>query len=221
MQFLRQVPLFAGLGEPALNRLAQASHLRRVPAGFVLFNQGDAGTAAYIVQSGSITIVVNTPDGHELVLNDMRAGDCFGEMSLVADLPRSASAIAGHASEVVVIPRGEFLNQLAGEPRLMRRVMETLCRRLGSSAERESALAFLHAPTRLARVLLELDREGSARGFLTVSQEELSRRAGITRQTTVKILARWRRSQWVMTGRGKIMLLNRAAIRQESSDESG
>ncbi len=210
--FLRQVPLFAGLDEAALDDLARVSYIRRVPKGCVVFNLGDEGNAAYIVRSGSIAIVVDTRDGRELALSDMRPGDCFGEMALLTGAPRSATAIAREPAELVLIARREFLEGLAAQPVVMQRVIQTLCDRLRLSTERESALAFMDAPARLARVLLELERKASARGFLTISQEELSRHAGITRQTTVKILAGWRRKHWVITGRGKIMILDRAAL---------
>jgi CRP-like cAMP-binding protein len=49
-------------------------------------------------------------------------------------------------------------------------------------------------------------------GFLTISQEELARHTGLTRQTVAKSLGRWRRAGWLLTGRGKIVLLDRAAI---------
>ena len=75
---------------------------------------------------------------------------------------RSTSAVAREPSEVFAIPRGDFLAVIEARPKLMRRVLETTARRLSVSSERESALAFQNAPARLARVLLQLDRQASA-----------------------------------------------------------
>jgi CRP-like cAMP-binding protein len=148
----------------------------------------------------------------------MRAGDCFGELSVLTGQPRSTGAVAREASEVISIPRDEFLAALESEPKLMRHVLETTARRLRTSSERESALAFLDAPARLARVLLLLDRQTSADGFMIISQEELAQRVGLTRQTVAKTLGRWRRAGWLITGRGKIVLLNRAALRRQAQE---
>jgi CRP-like cAMP-binding protein len=73
-------------------------------------------------------------------------------------------------------------------------------------------LAFLDAHARLARVLLELDRQNEERGDITISQEELAQRSGLIRQTVAKTLGQWRRKGWLLTGRGQIVLLNREAL---------
>ena len=82
------------------------------------------------------------------------------------------------------------------------------------SSERESALAFLDAQARLARLLLQLEQEAPEKGYVTISQEELAQRTGQTRQTVAKALGRWRRAGWLITGRGHIMLLKRSAFAQ-------
>jgi CRP-like cAMP-binding protein len=205
--------LFAGLSEQALAALARAGRVRSAPKGKTLFSQSDVAEAFYVVCSGRVDILLSSPDGRELVINEMRAGDCFGELSLITGQPRSTSAVAREASEVFTIPRDEFLAELEAEPKLMRRVLETTAHRLRISSERESALAFLDAPARLARVLLELDRQASADGFITIAQEELAQHVGLARQTAAKTLGQWRRAGWLITGRGKIVLLNRAALR--------
>jgi CRP-like cAMP-binding protein len=212
------VPLFADLNDSALNLLARVSRLRQLSKGYVLFSQGDPGDAAFIVRSGCISILLSTPEGRELVINEMRPGDCFGELALLTGQPRSAGAVAREASEVVVIPRQEFLAEVEAEPRLMMHLLGTIAQRLRLGSERESALAFLDAPARLARILLQLDREASAEGFVTISQEEIAQRIGVARQTAAKTLGQWRRAGWIVTGRGKIVLLNRAALRRRAQE---
>jgi CRP-like cAMP-binding protein len=67
-------------------------------------------------------------------------------------------------------------------------------------------------------MLLQLDRQASAEGYLTIGQEELAQRVGLTRQTVAKTLGKWRRAGWLITGRGKIVLLNRAALRRQAEE---
>ncbi len=214
--FLRSVPLFAGLDDQALAALARAGHVQRVPKGKTLFSQSDPAEAFYVVRSGCIGILLDSADGRELVINEMRAGDGFGELGLITGRPRSTSAVASESSEIFTIPRDDFLDVLSAQPRLMRRVLETTAGRLQVSGERESALAFLDAPARLARVLLELDRQSRADGYITIGQEELAQRAGLTRQTVAKALGQWRRAGKLVTGRGRIVLLDRAGLRQQA-----
>ncbi len=215
-EFLSSLPLFAGLSRSRLDALARECYFRRVSRGSYLFFQDDPADALYVVHSGSFAILLSSPDGRELVINEMRPGDCFGELGVLTGQSRSTSAMARgpEEGEVLVIPRGAFLAVLNEEPLLSRRLLETTARRLRNSSEREGALAFLDAQARLARVLLALDEEVSDRGYVTISQEELAQRTGLARQTVAKALGRWRRKGWLITGRGHIMLLNRAQLRQ-------
>ena len=101
---------------------------------------------------------------------------------------------------------------LEQEPCLALRLLEITAHRLQNSSRREEALAFHDAQQRLARQLLHLDQLASDKGYLSLSQEELAQRAGLTRQTVATILGRWRRRGWLLTGRGHIMLLNRREL---------
>ncbi len=92
--FLARVQLFAGLDAAALALLARVSRLRQLPQGYLLFSQDEPGDAAFVVLEGAISILLCTADGRELVINEMRPGDCFGELALLTGAPRSASAVA-------------------------------------------------------------------------------------------------------------------------------
>jgi CRP-like cAMP-binding protein len=87
-----------------------------------------------------------------------------------------------------------------------------IARRLQNSSKREEALAFHDAEQRLAYQLLHLDELAKDKGYLTLSQDELATRVGLTRQTVATILGRWRRSGWLLTGRGHVVLLNRREL---------
>jgi CRP-like cAMP-binding protein len=167
-----------------------------------------------VIRSGKIAILLATDDGRELVINEIGAGECFGELALLTDAPRSASAVARTNCDLIRLPRAEFLRELENQPKLMRQVLQVTAERLRASTERERALAFLDAPARLARVLLELDRAADDKGYITLSQDELAQHIGVARQTTAKILGQWRRAGWILTGRGKLVVLDRAALRR-------
>jgi CRP-like cAMP-binding protein len=93
-------------------------------------------------------------------------------------------------------------------------MLEITANRLRKSSAREGALAFLDAQARLARLLIQLDKEEIDKGYITISQGELAQRTGLTRQTVAKALGRWRRAGWLITGRGHILLLKRARFSQ-------
>ncbi|MCC7164077.1 MAG: Crp/Fnr family transcriptional regulator [Anaerolineae bacterium] len=210
--YLRRVAAFADLDDAALRVLARVAQIKSIPRQTYLFYQDDPGDAAFVVRLGKIAILLATPDGRELVINELGPGECFGELALLTDAPRTASALARQDSEIIRLPRDEFLDELEHQPKLMRHILEITACRLRASTERERALAFFDAPARLARVLLELDRAASDKGYITLSQDELARHVGVARQTTAKILGQWRRAGWLLTGRGRVVLLDRAAL---------
>ena len=212
LQFLGDLPLFEGISQASLAALARDSRWKRAPKGTFLFFQTDPANAVYLVRQGAIAIRLENPDGRELVINEMSPGDCFGELSLLTGQPRSTSAEAIIDSEVLLIPRATFQSVLEQEPRLALHLLEITAYRLQNSSKREEALAFDDAQQRLARQLLHQDQLASDKGYLTLSQEELAQRVGLTRQTVATILGRWRRRGWLLTGRGHIVLLNRREL---------
>ena len=212
--FMKSMPLFGDLSEPALQTLARAGKFIKVKKGQSVFFQSDPSEKVYLLQSGLISIVLESPDGREMVINEMHPGDIFGELGLLTRQPRSTSAIARADGELLALPRQAFLDILEAEPALARRILDLTANRLRGSSERESALAFLDAKARLARLLLQLEQEAPEKGYVTISQEELAQRTGQTRQTVAKALGRWRRAGWLITGRGHIMLLKRSAFAQ-------
>lgn len=216
--FLEKVPLLTGLDPSSLLKLASFGMLLQLEKGQFVFFQEDVSDKCYLVKSGLISITIESSDGREMVINEMRKNDLFGEVGLITNKPRSTCAFARINSEVISIPRQAFLDILDREPLLVRRLLEITANRLRSSSERESALVFLDAQARLARLLMSMDALEKGRDYLTISQEELAQRTGLTRQTVAMILGRWRRAGWLITGRGHIFLLNHQELsRLESS----
>lgn len=214
---LRASPVFAGLGVSCLNRLADAGRMLHLKKGDTLFLQDDPAGSSYLVCSGWIVIVLTSAGGRELVISEMRPGDFFGENAVLAGMTRTAGATAREDSELLEIARLAFLDVLDSEPQLARRLLDVAVDRLVAANRREGALAFLSAEARIAGVLLRLDaldRQTGDKGYVTVSQEELAQRTGLTRQTVAQALGRWRRRKWLETGRGRVVLLDTAALRR-------
>ena len=101
-------------------------------AGEYLFRQGDPGDEAYMVMSGEIEILVGAA-GKERVLSVARRGDVIGEMALLSDEPRVASARVRTPADLLVVPEEMFrarLDRLAETDRILRRVLDAYAERL-------------------------------------------------------------------------------------------
>jgi CRP/FNR family transcriptional regulator, cyclic AMP receptor protein len=217
LNFLDNIPLFSHLDKKSMEVLARGSRFQHIKNGEILFFQADPSEFAYIVRSGEISIVLSSPDGRDMMINNMRRGDIFGELGILTARPRSTSAIAHGDTDILVIPGEVFLRVVDAEPFLARRILKITAERLQRSGEREGALAFLDAQARLARYLLELEEKEQDKGYVTISQEELAHQTGLIRQTVAKALGKWRRAGWLITGRGHILILNRKALEELES----
>jgi MFS family permease len=109
LERLRTIGMFAPLPAPTLESLAANLVRTEVPAGDTIFRQGDAGDRFYIVDSGEVEIEV---DGREA--NVLGPGDYFGEIALLRDIPRTATARARMATQLYALERDAFLGAVTG-----------------------------------------------------------------------------------------------------------
>ena len=98
--------------------VASGAEVGRITQGERVFREGDEAKSAFVIRSGSIDIVGYGPDGEERLLNRLGRGEVFGEMALLDQTRRSASAVAREETELFVITREELVTLLQHEPRM-------------------------------------------------------------------------------------------------------
>jgi CRP-like cAMP-binding protein len=97
----------------------------------VIFKQGSTGSEMYLIHSGRVLLSVRQKETREVPLVVLNPGDFFGEMALVDDSPRSATASAVEDdTELIVMDRTRFLFMVRQQPEFALSLMHTLCRRL-------------------------------------------------------------------------------------------
>ncbi len=104
--------------------------LRAYGAGETIFAEGAIGDAAYFVRSGSVDILGEGYDGRRRLLNHVRRGEVFGEMALIEQQGRLASAVAAEACELILIPSGEVASLLREAPELSHWLLQQFSHRL-------------------------------------------------------------------------------------------
>jgi len=109
--------------------LQEAMETVHLADGEVLFHRGDPGDAFYIIESGHIRIFTLDEEGRELTLNTLGPGEAFGELSLVDDRPRSASAAAVGPTVLRRLRREDFLERVHTSPALTGIVIRLLSQR--------------------------------------------------------------------------------------------
>jgi CRP/FNR family transcriptional regulator, cyclic AMP receptor protein len=118
---LRDVPFFSKLKKKELELIAQHADEVDVPAGKVLTKQGDLGDAFFVIEQGSAEVV---RDGDRI--NELGAGDFFGEMALVGDDRRNATVTATSPMELIVMTRSSFRSIDKTMPHVHKAVREAI-----------------------------------------------------------------------------------------------
>lgn len=217
-QALQSVPFFAKLKEEEATELANRLVLRRFGQGQVIFHHGDPGGLLYIISDGKVKITHSTPDGQEALLAILGNGDFFGELALLDNSPRSATAEALESTQTLTLHRADFRRFLNNNPDFAMHVLQTMAQHIRRLNSQLSDIFFLDLPGRLARTLLRLaDQHGRPveEGILidlTLTQTDLAEMTGATRVSINKSLGRFRRDGWVKTKGRRFTILDRGAL---------
>ena len=143
VELLRRVPLFTGVEPTKLKLLAFTSDRMSFDPGQILFEQGDAGDAAYVVLSGSAEVLVNRA-GSQITVADLEKNAIVGEIAILCDVPRTATVRAHDRLDTLRISKDQFLRLLAEFPDMAIEIMRVLADRLGrTTAELSEARAQL------------------------------------------------------------------------------
>jgi CRP-like cAMP-binding protein len=126
---LEKVPLFQGVLRADLQRIAQILRGRSAKAGELIFREGDAADRFYIVYSGAVELLHERPRGEHEVLAVRRVGEGFGELALLTQTQRVATARALEPTNLLVIMRQQFVDLLGGDT-LAVRLLRTLAQAL-------------------------------------------------------------------------------------------
>jgi CRP/FNR family transcriptional regulator, cyclic AMP receptor protein len=128
---LARIDLFAGSDKKDLQLIAGACQERKYSAGSTLIKQGDTGVGLYVIIGGTVRITKATdPDKPEIDLGTAGPGNVLGEMSLLDDLPRSATVTAVDDVTALLLPVWEFRTAVRSQPNIALRLLTTLSRRL-------------------------------------------------------------------------------------------
>jgi CRP/FNR family transcriptional regulator, cyclic AMP receptor protein len=127
---LRNVPLFAGLDDAAIEKLCHFLQIQQFEAPRQLFRTGDPGEAMYLIVSGRVRITVTDADGREVILAALGPGDFFGEMAMLDGHGRSADASVVESGKLAVLTRENFFAFIRSDTAIAVRMLSTVTHRL-------------------------------------------------------------------------------------------
>lgn len=192
--FLASVPLFRGAPERALDIAASVVQLRRFESQTILFQEGDRGEAVYIMVSGLVKLSKVDLGGYEKTLAILQTPEFFGEMALLSDDARNATALTLSDMEAYLLFQDDFNKLLQTYPSITLNLTTTLAQRLQGTNDEAQILSYKDAQGRVAFVLLRLYRSGvidlseNGEAFVKLTHQDLANLAGTSRETVTRAL---------------------------------
>ena len=135
-ELLAKVSLFQKLDKKDIRSLVRLAREQTYPAGQPIVQEGQPGLGLYIIAEGSAEV---TRGGR--IIDQLSMGDFFGEMSLIDDLPRTASVTATTTTRCLTLAKWEFLGELESHPQMALPLLPMLSRRIRQADERADRLA--------------------------------------------------------------------------------
>jgi len=207
----KQFPYFAEPGQEPDHDIIKAVREITLPAGAVVFRQGDACGNYLLVVEGSIRVIARSESGREIVLYRVRRGaSCvLTTTCLLSQGHYPAEGIAETEVQALALPATAFERGLDASPAFRRFVFATYGQRLAEVIQRIEELRFGNLRSRLARHLLELARED----HINTTHANLATELGSAREVISRQLKELEQQGWIRLGRGHIFLRDPAALR--------
>jgi CRP-like cAMP-binding protein len=127
LALLAKVPLLAGLGPKDLESVGRLADEVDVPAGKVLTREGDSGDEFFVIVDGTVGI---SRDGERV--RELGPGEWFGELALLGNIPRTATATAAEPARLLVLGHREFVTLLKDQPAIQGRLLKSVASWVGS-----------------------------------------------------------------------------------------
>ena len=214
---LKAVPLFAGLDDRQVEKLAQHAVPRRAEPEELIFVEGDDCQGLYVVFSGAIKIFKQSAQGREQVLTVERAGAVVAELPVFDGGPYPASCKPVEPSVLLFISKQDFRRSCREDPELALKVLASVGMRLRRLVTIIEELSFLTVRSRLAALLLDMAHEtGPAesgrktaaplRVPLKLTQQEIAARIGTVRELVSRNLGRLQ-AEWIIRLDGHFLVI--------------
>jgi CRP-like cAMP-binding protein len=199
---LRRIPIFQSLPDVQIAKLAKLTTLRLCRKDEVIFYEDEEGDFLFAILQGRVKVtLLGIPDrftrgyGREVVLSTLGPGDFFGEMALVDNEPRSATAIAIEDVQLLCLHRNDFQGTISDWRTVVQALLRSLTARLRRANHQLATLAIVDGYGRAARAILDLARETGKRGkdgritLKGLDAGKLAGNIGTTRETVSRMIS--------------------------------
>jgi CRP-like cAMP-binding protein/CheY-like chemotaxis protein len=177
-----------------------------------IFSEGDMPLNVFFVKSGNIKTFKSHPDGKELIINLYTANDFFGFEPILENENYNESAVAMQDSELVVIPRHDFMQMIQTHPDVSKSFINLLCKKVVEREKQLLNLAYNSVRQRTAEALLKSETLKDSRSVISISREDLAKMVGTASESVIRVLSDFKDEGLIEVEGGKIKILQRSKL---------
>lgn len=218
--YLTKVNALQDLSDAEIEKVSHQTHMVEYKREHIFYMPDDPGEVLFILKKGRVQLYRISPDGRKLVFALLHPGAIFGHMALVGQHLHQTYAQAIDDCTICIWNRQQVEQMFIEKPQIAFRFLEAVGNRLTQVEERLAEVTFQPIATRLASLLLRLDRNGDATGKLNgYTHQYLADMLGTYRETTTQILNQFKSQSLIRTGRKTIEILDADGLEKISASE--
>jgi CRP-like cAMP-binding protein len=171
-----------------------------------LFSEGDTPLHIYFIKSGSIKVYHSHPDGKELITNIYNTNDFLGFEPILEGNNYHESAVAMQDSEVIAIPKHDFLTLMQSSPDVSKGFISLLSKKVAEKEQQLLNLAYNSVRQRTAEALLKVRDLKDTRENIQISRDDLAKIVGTAPESVIRVLSDFKDEGLIEIEGGKIKI---------------
>ncbi len=173
-----------------------------------IFSEGDLPLNVFFVKSGNIKVFKSNTDGKELITNLYNINDFFGFEPILENENYYESAIAMQDSELIMIPRYDFMLMIQSHPDVSASFINLLCKKVAERERQLLNLAYNSVRQRTAEALLKVSALKDTKSVISISREDLAKIVGTASESVIRVLSDFKDESIIEIEGGKIKILH-------------
>lgn len=195
-----------------LKDLGKDKKVRQFKKKAEVFSEGDTPSAVFFIKSGNVKTFKAHQDGKELITNLYRENDFFGFEPVLENSEYKESAMAMQDSEIVLIPKADFVALLSSHPDVSASFITLLCKKVEEKEKQLLNLAYSSIRQRTAEALIRTIPMKDEEGNVSMSREDLARIVGTASESVIRVLSEFKEEKLIEVDGSKIRILQPAKL---------
>jgi CRP-like cAMP-binding protein len=177
-----------------------------------IFSEGDMPLHVYFIKSGNVKTFKSHPDGKEFITNLYAANDFFGFEPVLENENYKESAVALQDSELISVPRHDFMLMIQSHPDVSASFINLLCKKVAERERQLLNLAYNSVRQRTADALLKSASLKDEKAVIAISREDLAKMVGTASESVIRVLSDFKEEGIIEIESGKIKITHPAKL---------